>query len=246
MIERLASTDAAVRAKAETETENRGKALLPDLRRNRTNADPAVAHAARLWATALALPAHRRDDPRATIVTDQGTIVLELFEDSAPNTVGNFVYLADKKFFDHGVFHRVEDWVVQGGDPKGDGTGGPGYQFSNEVNWDSLGLNERKQAQLRRQGFESTPGLKSLPNVIGAVAMAHAGPGTDGSQFYILRKGAPWLNGAYTVFAQVIDGMEVVDQFENGSRPKIVSIRIENERPHKYVDGAHGPSKEPR
>jgi cyclophilin family peptidyl-prolyl cis-trans isomerase len=115
-----------------------------------------------------------------------GEIAIELFAARAPVTVNNFVFLARNRFYDGTTFHRVlEGFMAQGGDPLGTGGGGPGYEFDNEDN----GL------------------LFDKP---GVVAMANHGPNTNGSQFFITFGPAEWLNGGYTVFGQVIDGMEVV------------------------------------
>jgi len=123
----------------------------------------------------------------ATMQTNHGTIELELFDEDAPKTVGNFVSLAQDGFYDGVVFHRViPDFMVQGGDPTGTGSGGPGYQFEDEIN----------------------------PNLIirGALAMANAGPNTNGSQFFIVTaEECSWLDGKHTVFGRVTNGMEIVD-----------------------------------
>jgi peptidyl-prolyl cis-trans isomerase B (cyclophilin B) len=123
----------------------------------------------------------------ATLRTNHGPIVLELFEGEAPKTVENFRKLAADGFYDSVIFHRViPDFMVQGGDPTGTGTGGPGYTFEDE-------FNDHKVAR-------------------GALAMANAGPNTNGSQFFIVTADAcPWLDGKHTVFGQVTDGMDVVD-----------------------------------
>src|SRR3954465_8095563 len=124
---------------------------------------------------------------RATLHTNHGAIEVELFDDDAPETVGNFRKLAGDGFYDGVIFHRViKDFMIQGGDPTGTGTGGPGYTFEDEIN-------EHKVAR-------------------GALAMANAGPGTNGSQFFIVTiDAAPWLDGKHTVFGRVTDGMEGVD-----------------------------------
>src|SRR5579862_3131917 len=123
----------------------------------------------------------------ATMQTNKGTIGLELFEEDAPKTVGNFIELAQKGFYDGVIFHRViADFMVQGGDPTGTGTGGPGYKFEDEFNSHKV---ER-----------------------GALAMANAGPNTNGSQFFIVTAEAcSWLDGKHTVFGRVSGGMDVVD-----------------------------------
>src|ERR687883_332575 len=127
----------------------------------------------------------------ATMQTNHGTIELELFDDAAPKTVDNFVKLARDGFYDGVIFHRViEDFMVQGGDPTGTGSGGPGYQFEDE-------FNEHKVVR-------------------GALAMANAGPNTNGSQFFIVTAEAcPWLDGKHTVFGEVRDGMDVVQAIES-------------------------------
>jgi peptidylprolyl isomerase/peptidyl-prolyl cis-trans isomerase B (cyclophilin B) len=129
-----------------------------------------------------------------------GEIRIEFFPEDAPKTVENFVTLAKKGFYDGLKFHRVEPgFVVQGGDPKGDGTGGPGYKIKAEFN---------KQKHLR-----------------GAVAMARSqDPDSAGSQFYICFKPAPFLDGQYTVFGQVVSGMEHVDKIQKGDKMKSVKI----------------------
>jgi cyclophilin family peptidyl-prolyl cis-trans isomerase len=124
----------------------------------------------------------------ATLHTNHGPIQLELFPDDAPNTVANFEKLAREGFYDRLTFHRViPDFMIQGGCPRGDGTGGPGYTFEDEFN--------------------------SHKVVRGALAMANAGPNTNGSQFFIVTtEAASWLDGKHTVFGQVTEGMDVVDR----------------------------------
>jgi cyclophilin family peptidyl-prolyl cis-trans isomerase len=126
----------------------------------------------------------------ATMNTSQGTLTLELFDDDAPETVANFRKLASENFYDGVIFHRViRDFMIQGGCPEGTGRGGPGYTFKDEINDHKI--------------------------VRGALAMANAGPNTNGSQFFIVTTGsAPWLDGKHTVFGQVTDGMDVVDAIE--------------------------------
>ena len=123
----------------------------------------------------------------ATLHTNHGAIAIELFPDDAPKTVANFEKLAGDGFYDGVVFHRViPDFMIQGGDPTGTGSGGPGYTFEDESN-------DRKVVR-------------------GALAMANAGPNTNGSQFFIVTADAcPWLDGKHTVFGRVTDGMDVVD-----------------------------------
>jgi cyclophilin family peptidyl-prolyl cis-trans isomerase len=123
----------------------------------------------------------------ATLHTNHGAIAVELFDDDAPKTVENFRKLAGEGFYNGVIFHRViPDFMIQGGDPTGTGTGGPGYTFEDE-------FNEHKVER-------------------GALAMANAGPNTNGSQFFIVTtQAAPWLDGKHTVFGRVTDGMDVVD-----------------------------------
>jgi peptidyl-prolyl cis-trans isomerase B (cyclophilin B) len=124
----------------------------------------------------------------ATLHTNHGAIAIELFAEDAPKTVDNFEQLAREGFYDGVVFHRViPDFMIQGGDPTGTGTGGPGYTFEDEIN-------DRKVER-------------------GALAMANAGRNTNGSQFFIVTAEAcPWLDGKHTVFGRVTAGMEVVDR----------------------------------
>ena len=126
----------------------------------------------------------------ATLETNHGSIGVELFDKDAPKTVENFVKLARDGFYDGVVFHRViENFMIQGGDPTGTGTGGPGYQFEDEIN----------QHPVQR----------------GSLAMANAGPNTNGSQFFIVTTGAaPWLDGKHTVFGRVTEGMDAIDAIE--------------------------------
>jgi peptidyl-prolyl cis-trans isomerase B (cyclophilin B) len=145
---------------------------------------------------------------KATMQTNQGTIEIELFDDDAPKTVENFKKLANDGFYNGVIFHRViPDFMIQGGDPTGTGTGGPGYQFEDE-------FNDHKVER-------------------GALAMANAGPNTNGSQFFIVTAEAtPWLDGKHTVFGKVTSGMEVVDTIEqtetDGRDKPLEEMRIES------------------
>ena len=127
---------------------------------------------------------------KATLNTTAGPITIEFFDDDAPKTVENFRKLAADGFYDNLTFHRViKDFMIQGGCPQGTGTGGPGYTFEDEFNDHGV--------------------------VRGALAMANAGPNTNGSQFFIVTTpSADWLNGKHTVFGEVTDGMDVVDAIE--------------------------------
>jgi FKBP-type peptidyl-prolyl cis-trans isomerase len=146
----------------------------------------------------------------AEIKTNRGTIVCALEFEKAPLTVSNFVGLAEgtiaangatgKKFYDGLTFHRAEDWVIQGGDPNGNGSGGPGYRIPNETD---PSLTHKKE---------------------GVLAMANSGPDSNGSQFYITLKPASWLDGGYSVFGRVVQGMEAVKAIKAGDRMNSVRI----------------------
>jgi len=142
-----------------------------------------------------------KKNPIAIIETDKGTIKLELFADKAPKTAENFITLAKKRFYDGLTFHRViRGFMIQGGDPKGDGTGGPGYTIPDEfgpVKHDKEGI----------------------------VSMANAGPNTGGSQFFITEAPTPWLDGKHAIFGKVLEGMDVVKKIEQGD--KMNSVKIE-------------------
>jgi cyclophilin family peptidyl-prolyl cis-trans isomerase len=149
----------------------------------------------------------------ATMHTNHGPIELELFEGDAPKTVENFVKLSSDGYYDGLIFHRViKDFMVQGGCPHGTGTGGPGYEFEDEINNNKV--------------------------VRGALAMANRGPNTNGSQFFIVTTdAAPWLDGKHTVFGRVASGMEAVDAIEGletgpGDRP-VEDARIERVEIHE-------------
>ena len=152
----------------------------------------------------------------ATIETNHGTIQLELFDEEAPETVANFRKLASEGFYDGLVFHRViGNFMIQGGCPNGTGTGGTGYTFDDEFN--------------------------EHPIVRGTLAMANAGPNTNGSQFFIVTAEAtPWLDGKHTAFGRVLDGMDVIDTIEaqpTDARDKpIDDVRMER----VVVDGGDG------
>jgi peptidyl-prolyl cis-trans isomerase B (cyclophilin B) len=122
--------------------------------------------------------------------TSHGTIVIELHDEDAPKTVENFRRLSSEGYYDGLVFHRViRDFMIQGGCPEGTGTGGPGYEFEDEIN-------DRKIVR-------------------GALAMANRGPNTNGSQFFLVTvDAAPWLDGKHTVFGRIVDGMDAVDAIE--------------------------------
>jgi cyclophilin family peptidyl-prolyl cis-trans isomerase len=257
----------------------------------------------------LGLGATPTENPIYIIKTNQGDITVELFADTAPVTVDNFVGLATgtkeftdpatsekvkRPFYDGLVFHRViKDFMIQGGCPLGTGSGGPGYRFEDEIDADALGLDKlkamdpqrgphpffgirsrrdfqmmilrplfeqmqiRSQADLDKRKDEVDKALANLtvkqayenmgyrysakgsghPPVRGSLAMANAGPNTNGSQFFINLVNTPWLAGKHTVFGRVTDGMEVVDKIgqvpiEAQGKPAtdvvIMSIRPKN------------------
>jgi peptidyl-prolyl cis-trans isomerase B (cyclophilin B) len=128
---------------------------------------------------------------QATLHTNHGPVKLELFDEDAPKTVDNFLKLSRDGYYDGLIFHRViKDFMIQGGCPEGTGTGGPGYEFEDEINQHKI--------------------------VRGALAMANRGPDTNGSQFFIVTKDdASWLDGKHTVFGRVVDGMDAVDSIES-------------------------------
>ena len=136
----------------------------------------------------------------ATIETDKGSIKLNLFPRKAPKTVNNWVFLAKDGFYDGVTFHRViADFMAQGGCPLGTGTGGPGYQFDDE--------------------------FSDLTHVQGALSMANAGPGTNGSQFFIVYTPQPHLNGKHSVFGKVTEGMDVALKLRNGDVMTRVTVQ---------------------
>ena len=140
----------------------------------------------------------------ATIVTNRGTIRVELFGDQAPRTVANFEKLAGQKFYDGLKFHRViADFMIQTGCPKGNGTGGPGYKFPDEFHPD-----------LKHSG----PGVLS---------MANSGPNTNGSQFFITHVATPWLDNKHSVFGRVIEGQDVVNAVRQGDVMESVTVAEE-------------------
>ena len=133
--------------------------------------------------------------------TSKGQIEIQLYANAAPNTVNNFVFLANEGFYDGITFHRViTDFMIQGGDPTGSGSGGPGYRFDDE--------------------FDGNPHTHQT----GSLSMANAGPNTNGSQFFICHGPQPHLDGKHTVFGQVIQGQEVVNAIDQGDSMVKVSI----------------------
>lgn len=150
-------------------------------------------------------PAMQVDTDRSyhvTLSTSKGDIELELFPQHAPQTVNNFVFLAQDGFYDDVTFHRViPNFMIQGGDPTGSGRGGPGYRFEDE--------------------FDDNP----LRHERGVISMANAGPGTNGSQFFITHGPTPHLDGRHTVFGKVTKGQDVVDAIQQGDKIAKIAIR---------------------
>ena len=153
------------------------------------------------WSTPPAMVIDIKKSYKINMETTKGLIVLELAPTYAPRTVNNFVFLAREGFYDGIVFHRViADFVIQGGDPTGTGTGGPGYKFEDEV--------------------KNNP----LKHETGAISMANAGPNTNGSQFFITHSPQPHLNGKHTVFGKVVEGMDVVNAIRQGDKMTKVTV----------------------
>lgn len=188
----------------------------------------ALKQAAEMYAQQKPLEEQKRqaeakadDLPRVLLKTTKGDILVELFENEAPNTVANFITLVEQGFYNGLTFHRViPGFVAQGGCPKGDGTGGPGYKIADECNAPNARLHFR-----------------------GSLSMANSGPNTNGSQFFITYMPTSHLNGKHTVFGRVISGMDVVEKLQprdpkapNPPEPdKIISATVVRKRPHPYT-----------
>jgi cyclophilin family peptidyl-prolyl cis-trans isomerase len=160
------------------------------------------------WSTPPALQIDPKKKYVAHMETEKGTMVIELFADKTPKTVNNFVFLSREGYYDGVIFHRViSNFMVQGGDPTGTGTGGPGYKFGDEFH----------------------PGLKHDRQ--GVLSMANAGPGTNGSQFFITHVPTPHLDRQHTVFGQVVEGLDVLMSIpprdpNNRNAPAVKIIRV--------------------
>ena len=153
------------------------------------------------WKTPPPMTIDPQKTYRVTIDAPRGEIELELYPEHAPKTVNNFVFLAKEGFYDGVKFHRViANFVIQGGDPTGTGSGGPGYRFEDEV--------------------KNNP----LKHERGVISMANAGPGTNGSQFFITHSPQPHLNGKHTVFGKVVKGLDVVDAIKQGDAMAKVTV----------------------
>ena len=158
---------------------------------------------AKQWDSAPELKIETDKTYACAIETDRGTIELELYAEHAPKTVNNFVFLAGEGFYNGVTFHRViPNFMIQGGDPTGTGTGGPGYRFADE--------------------FDGNP----LTHETGVISMANAGPGTNGSQFFITHGPQPHLDGRHTVFGKVTKGQDIVDSVQQGDTMTTVTISV--------------------
>ena len=160
------------------------------------------------WSSSPAMQIDPKKKYKAHMETDKGTMVIELFADKTPKTVNNFVFLAREGYYDGVIFHRViNNFMVQGGDPTGTGMGGPGYKFGDEFH----------------------PSLKHDKQ--GILSMANAGPGTNGSQFFITHLPTPHLDNRHSVFGQVVEGLDVLMSIpardpSNRSAPAVKIIRV--------------------
>jgi peptidyl-prolyl cis-trans isomerase B (cyclophilin B) len=160
--------------------------------------------AATQWSQPPAMQIDVKQNYHLKMETTRGTIELELYPEYAPKTVNNFVFLAREGYYDGVSFHRViPDFMIQGGDPTGTGRGGPGYKFADE--------------------FAGNP----LKHDTGVISMANAGPGTNGSQFFITHSPQAHLNGKHTVFGKVTSGQDVVDRIRQGD--KIIKVVVQEE-----------------
>ncbi len=160
---------------------------------------------AKQWSQPPAMGIDPKKSYTAVIHTDKGDITLRLFADKTPKTVNNFVFLAREGFYDGTIFHRViANFMVQGGDPTARGTGGPGYRFADEFH----------------------PSLRH--DKAGILSMANAGPGTNGSQFFITHVPTPWLDNKHAIFGQVVKGMDVVNAIppRDPMRPEYPGVKI--------------------
>lgn len=171
--------------------------------------------------------------------TSHGRVIIDLYETNAPNNVNNFINLVQDNYYDDTKFHRlVPNLLVHGGDrrtldddPANDGQGNPGYLINDEINWDSLGLSEERRQELEEKGFSSDPDVNSQPLERFSIAMANAGPDTNGSQFFIIISSfddprLEEMNGQYTVIGKVINGFDTLTQIAN--------IPVQEEDGNKY------------
>ena len=160
------------------------------------------------WDSPPAMQIDPQKTYRVMIETNRGDMELELYPEYAPKTVNNFVFLAQEGFYDGLVFHRViNDFMIQGGDPTGTGSGGPGYKFEDEV------------------------AANPLRHETGVISMANAGPNTNGSQFFITHSPQPHLDGMHTVFGKVVGGQEIVNSIQQGDR--MVKVMVSDDETSK-------------
>lgn len=192
----------------------------------------------------IAFPFIRKDElvmgDQAVIHTSMGDIEVELYNDDAPQTTDNFSRLAQEGYYNNLTWHRtIKGFMIQGGDPSGDGTGGEsafGGYFADEINPKSLGLSESQIQELEKNGYNYDYKLNSHKMEVGSLAMANSGPDTNGSQFFIVtEKDQPHLNGKHTVFGKVTKGLDIARAIsevavDENDRPKepvmILSIEI--------------------
>ena len=174
-----------------------------------------------------------KDIRQVVIETEKGDIKLELYSKTAPKTVENFIKLANEGFYNGTKFHRVvEDFIIQGGDPlskdndpSNDGTGSPGYTFEDEINPESLGLTLDQIKELEKLGYKYRYDIKSIRHEPGVISMANSGPNSNGSQFFIITKESqPLLDGRYTAFGRVYEGIDVVLSIKQGDEVKRIYV----------------------
>ncbi len=168
-------------------------------------------------------------DYKAEVETSIGTFEIDLYEKNAPVTVNNFVFLVNEDYYDNVKFHRVvKDLLVQAGDrntldsdPDNDGEGGPGYEFGDEINWDSLDFSNAKRQQLENLGFDNDADVVSKNLTYRSVAMANSGPDSNGSQFFIITASSSedqtvnGLEGRHTVFGEITSGWDVIEEIND-------------------------------
>lgn len=182
----------------------------------------------KVWTEPPGMIIDTNKDYKATIKTSLGDFDIDLYEQNAPITVNNFVFLAQEDYYDGVKFHRVvKGFLVQSGDrntldanSENDGEGGPGYTFNDEINWESLNFSKAKIQQLSNLGFSSGSNVVSQHLGYKSVGMANSGPNSNGSQFFIVTadsvaESVRGLEGRHTVFGEVISGWEVIEKIEN-------------------------------
>jgi peptidyl-prolyl cis-trans isomerase B (cyclophilin B) len=184
---------------AETNSDSGQTVIKPAATPTATSA-PAVKTEDKMYTQAPEMQIDTEKSYSATIVTEVGNIELELFAKDVPNTVNNFVFLARDGFYNNTTFHRVIDgFMAQAGDPTGSGMGGPGYKFADEFSQHGHG--------------------------VGTLSMANAGPGTNGSQFFITYSPQAHLDGRHSVFGKLTDGMDVLLKVQNGTKVETITIQ---------------------